>query len=76
MICEKVQHFKVQLLQNDRPPEFVPIDKKMRSPKTSAAGTAIGTLLILLAPPVLAANITFVSDRAALGGSDRVIGRV
>jgi len=48
----------------------------MRSPKTSAAGIAIGALLILLAPPVLAANITFVSDRAALGGSDRVIGRV
>ncbi|WP_051041520.1 hypothetical protein [Oscillatoria nigro-viridis] len=46
--------------------------KKTRSLKTSAAGTAIGTLLILLAPPVEAANLTFVSDRAALGGSDRV----
>ena len=72
MICEKVQHFKVQVLPNDRPPEFIPIAKKMRSLKISAAGTAIGTLLILLAPPVLAANITFVSDRAALGASDRL----
>ncbi|MBD0342523.1 MAG: PEP-CTERM sorting domain-containing protein, partial [Microcoleus sp. Co-bin12] len=36
------------------------------------AGTAIGTLLILLAPPVEAVNLTFVSDRAALGGTDRV----
>jgi|GEM_PF-718100 len=72
MICEKVQHFKVQLIQSDRLPEFVPTAKKNRSLKTSAAGTAIGTLLILLAAPVQAANLTFVSDRAALGGSDRV----
>lgn len=72
MIYDKVQHFKVQLLPSDRPPEFLPIAKKMRSLKTSAAGTAIGALLILLAPPVLAANITFVSDRAALGASDRL----
>ncbi len=28
MICEKVQHFKVQLIQSDRLPEFVPIEKK------------------------------------------------
>jgi len=72
MIGEKVQPFKLQLLQSDRLPEFVPTEKKMRSLKLSAAGTAIGTLLILLAPPVEAVNLTFVSDRAALGGSDRV----
>ena len=71
MICEKVQHFKVQLLQNDRQPEFVPLEKKTPSPKISA-GIAIGTLLILLAPPVEAVNLTLVSDRAALGGTDRV----
>ncbi|MEG4497603.1 PEP-CTERM sorting domain-containing protein [Microcoleus sp. F10-C6] len=72
MICNKFQHFKVHLSQSDRLPEFVPIEKKTRPLKISAAGTAIGTLLILLAPPVEAANLTFVSDRAALGGSDRV----
>ena len=72
MIGEKFQPFKLQLLQSDRLPEVVPTEKKMRSLKLSAAGTAIGTLLILLAPPVEAANLTFVSDRAALGGSDRV----
>ncbi|MEG4803072.1 hypothetical protein QUB63_24665 [Microcoleus sp. ARI1-B5] len=72
MICKKVQHFKVQLLPSDRTSEFAAIAKKMRSPKTSAAGIAIGTMLILLAPPVRAANITFVSDRAALGATDRV----
>ncbi|MEG3991503.1 PEP-CTERM sorting domain-containing protein [Microcoleus sp. S28C3] len=72
MICDKFQHFKVQLLESDRLPEFVPIEKTTRSLKISAAGTAIGTLLILLAPPVEAVNLTFVSDRAALGGTDRV----
>ncbi|MEG4072751.1 PEP-CTERM sorting domain-containing protein [Microcoleus sp. Pol14C2] len=72
MICDKCQHFKVQVLESDRLPEFVPMKKKTRSLKLSAAGTAMGTLLILLAPPVEAANLTFVSDRAALGGSDRV----
>ncbi len=72
MICDKFQHFKVQLLESDRLPEFVPPEKKMRSLKLSAAGTAIGTLVILLAPPVEAVNLTFVSDRAALGGTDRV----
>jgi hypothetical protein len=72
MICDKFQHFKVQLLESDSLREFVPIAPKPRSLKISAAGTAIGTLLILLAPPVEAANLTFVSDRAALGGSDRV----
>jgi hypothetical protein len=72
MICEKVQHFKVQLLQSDRLPKFVPLAKKNRSLKISAAGTAIGTLLILLAPPVEAVNLTFVSQRAALGGTDRL----
>lgn len=71
MICDKFQHFKVQLLQSDRLPKFVPTAKKMRSLKISAAGTA-GTLLILLAAPVQAANLTFVSDRAALEGTDRV----
>jgi len=72
MIGEKVQHFKVQLLQSDRTSEFAALAKKTRSLEISAAGTAIGTLLILLAPPVEAVNLTFVSDRAALGGTDRV----
>jgi hypothetical protein len=72
MICEKVQDFKVKLLQSDRTSEFAAIAPKTRSPKISAAATAIGTLLILLAPPVEAANLTFVSDRAALGGTDRL----
>ncbi len=72
MMYKKVQHFKVKLLQTDRTSEFAAIAQKTRSPKTSAAGIALGTLLILLAPPVRAANITFVSDRAALGASDRV----
>jgi hypothetical protein len=72
MTCEKVQDFKVQLLQSDRTSEFAAIAKTTRSLKISAAGTAIGTLLILLAPPVEAVNLTLVSDRAALGGSDRV----
>lgn len=72
MICEKIQHFKVKLLPSDRIWEFIPIAKTTRSLKTSAATTAIGTLLILLAPPVQAANLTFVSDRAALAGTDRL----
>jgi hypothetical protein len=72
MICDKFQHFKVHLSQSDRTSEFAAIAKTTRSLKISAAGTAIGTLLILLAPPVQAVNLTFVSDRAALGGTDRV----
>jgi len=72
MTCEKVQDFKVQLLQSARTSEFAAIAKTTRSLKISAAGTAIGTLLILLAPPVEAVNLTLVSDRAALGGTDRV----
>lgn len=72
MICEKVQDFKAQLLQSDRTSEFAAIAKTTRSLKISPAATAIGTLLILLAPPVEAVNLTFVSDRAALGGTDRV----
>jgi hypothetical protein len=72
MTCEKVQDFKVQLLQSDRTSEFAAIAPKTRSLKISAAATAIGPLLILLAPPVEAVNLTFVSDRAALGGTDRV----
>ncbi|MCC3406746.1 MAG: hypothetical protein JGK17_14365 [Microcoleus sp. PH2017_10_PVI_O_A] len=67
MICHKFQHFKVDLLPSDRTPESAkPIAKTTRSPKTSAAGIAIGTLLILLAPPVQAANVTFVSDCQSL----------
>ncbi|MEG4515177.1 MULTISPECIES: hypothetical protein [unclassified Microcoleus] len=62
----------MQLLQSDRTSEFAAVAPKTRSLKISAAATAIGTLLILLAPPVEAANLTFVSDRAALGGTDRV----
>jgi hypothetical protein len=70
---KKVQHFQVDLLPSDRTPESAkPIAQKTRSPKTSAAGIAIGTLLMLLAPPVGAANLTFVSDRAALGATDRL----
>jgi hypothetical protein len=73
MITEKVQHFQVELLQRYRTPESAnPIAKTTRSPKTSAAVPAIATLLILLAPPVQAANLTFVSDRATLGGTDRL----
>jgi hypothetical protein len=72
MTCEKVPDFKVQLLQSDRTSEFAAIAKTTRSLKISAAGSAIGTLLILLAPRVEAVNLTFVSDRAALGGTDRV----
>jgi len=72
MIYEKVQHFKVKLLQSDRTSEFAAIAKTTRTLKISAAATAIGTLLILLAPPVEAVNLTLVSDRAALGGTDRV----
>jgi hypothetical protein len=53
----------VQLLQSARTSEFAAIAPKTRSLKLSAAGTAIGTLLILLAPPVEAVNLTFVSDR-------------
>ena len=72
MICEKVQDFQVERLPRDRTPERAkPIAQTTRSLKTSAATTA-GTLLILLAPPVQAANLTFVSDRAALGGTDRL----
>lgn len=72
MICNKVQRFKVQLLPSDRTTKITkPIAQKTRLLKTSA-GSAIGTLLILLAAPVKAANLTFVSDRAALGASDRV----
>ena len=72
MLCEKLQNFKAQLLQSDRTSEFAAIAPKSRSLKISAATTAIGTLLILLAPPVEAVNLTLVSDRAALGGTDRV----
>ncbi|WP_293149468.1 MULTISPECIES: hypothetical protein [unclassified Microcoleus] len=73
MICQKIQNFKVHLLQRQRTPERAkPIAQKTRSPKTSAAGIAIATLLILLAPPVQAANLTFVSDRATLGATDRL----
>jgi len=72
MIIQKVQDFKVELLQRYRTSEFAAIAQKNRSLKTSAAGTAIGTLLILLAPPVQAANLTFVSDRATLGATDRL----
>jgi len=72
MICQKVHHFKVQLLQSDRTSEFAAIAKTTRSLKISAAATAIGTLLILWAPRVEAVNLTFVSDRATLGGTDRV----
>ena len=72
MTCEKVPDFKVQLLQCDLTSEFAAIAKTTRSLKISAAGSAIGTLLILLAPRVEAVNLTFVSDRAALGGTDRV----
>ena len=62
----------MQLLQSDRTSEFAAIAKTTPSLKISAAATAIGTLLILLAAPVEAVNLTFVSDRAALGGTDRV----
>jgi hypothetical protein len=73
MICNQVQNFKVQLLPNDRSTKHAKtIAKKMRSLPISAAGSAIGTLLILLATPVKAANLTFITDRAALGASDRV----
>lgn len=72
MICDKFQHCKVHLSQSDRLPKFLPTAQKTRSLQISAAGTAIGTLLILLAPPVEAVNLTFVSDRAALGGTDRL----
>ncbi|MCC3528241.1 MAG: hypothetical protein JGK21_07735 [Microcoleus sp. PH2017_22_RUC_O_B] len=66
MIYKKVQHFKVDLSQSDRTSEFAAIAKTTRSPKISAAGNAIGTLLIPLAPPVQAANVTFVSDCQSL----------
>ena len=67
MICEKVQPFKVQLLQSDRTSEIAAIAPKTRSLKISAAGTAIGNLLILLAPPVEAVNLTFVERSRRLG---------
>jgi hypothetical protein len=72
MMYKKVQHFQVDLLQRQRTSEFGSIAQKTRSLKTSAATTAIGSLLILLAPPVQAANLTFVSDRATLGATDRL----
>jgi prolyl-tRNA editing enzyme YbaK/EbsC (Cys-tRNA(Pro) deacylase) len=75
MTCEKVQHFKVQLLQSDRTSEFAAIAPKTRSLKISAAATAIGTLLILLAPPVEAVNLTLVSDRAPWEVQIALIGR-
>ncbi len=72
MMYKKLQHFKVKRLQTNRISQFGAIAQKTRSLKTSAAGTAIGTLLILLAPPVQAANLTFVSDRATLEATDRL----
>jgi hypothetical protein len=72
MTCKKVRYFKLDLFQRGRSSEFVTISKTMRSLNISAPAAALGTLLILFASPVKAASLTFVTERAALGSTDRL----
>jgi hypothetical protein len=64
--------FNIPTLPTDNPVKLTASNTAKRSPKVSTVGAVIGSIFILLVLPVRAFGITLVTNRAAIGETDRL----